>query len=193
MAELSFDPEEHKYFLDGKELISVTRVLALAGLTNLFNRDEAAALRGRYVHQACCLLDEDNLDFETLDPVLVPYIMAYQKFKDDYPHKVIEKELKVFSATYQFAGTLDRIIGIEDRLAILDIKTGTPDLATALQIAGYQICWEEMTAKRISKRFGLHLKNDKNYSLVEYKNKQDKNVFLAALAMCRWRENNRRG
>lgn len=187
-----FDTEEHKYFLDDVEISGVTRTLALAGLSSHFNKDEEAAIRGRYVHDACSLLDDDNLDWGTLDPTLLPYVMAYSQFKDQYPHIIVEKEMLVYSATYKFAGRLDRVIEIEPQhLELYDIGSGGLDASKSLQTAAYQIAYEEMTGRKISGRFGLQLKDNGQPNRIAYKERTDRGVFLGALAGVNWRHNHR--
>lgn len=188
MSKLTFDESEHKYFLGGEEIPGVTRILALAGLSSRFNIDEEAALRGRYVHQACSLLDDEaGLDWETLDDVLVPYVAAYQKFKEQYPHKVIEGEKIVYSDIYRFAGRLDRVIEVNGHLELYDIASGGLDAVKALQTAAYQICFEEITGKKIAKRFGLQLRNNGQPNMIPYNEKTDKGVFLGALGCVNWK------
>jgi len=188
---LTFEPEEHRYFLDDEEIPGVTRILALAGLTNHFNQDEEAALRGQYVHTATVLFDDNELDWLTLDPVLLPFVSAYQKFTEQYPHKIIKKELGVYSATYRFAGRLDRVIEVDNHLELYDIATGGLDPAKALQTAAYDICYEEMMGQKIQERFGLQLKDNGSFSRVSYKERTDRGVFLGALAGVNWRRNHR--
>ena len=189
---LTFEPEGHRYFLDGVEVYGVTKILALAGLTSNFNHDEEAALRGTYTHDATVLLDNDELEWLALDPVLLPYVSAYQKFTEQYQHKIIETELKVFSATYMFAGRLDRVIETNGELELFDIKSGGIDPATALQTAALQLCFEEMTGRKIQRRFGLQLKNNGKFNMVSYKDRLDKTVFLGGLNCVNWRKNHRR-
>lgn len=188
---LTFEPEDHRYFLDGEEVPSVTKILVLAGLTNHFNQDEEAALRGRYVHAATALLDDDNLDWTTLDETLLPYVLAYQKFTQQYQHLIVNKELLVYSTTYRFAGTLDRVIAANGGFELYDIATGGLDASKSLQTAAYQICYEEMASVKITGRFGLQLKDNGKFSVVSYTDRLDRGVFLSGLNCVNWRRNHR--
>ncbi|MBT9138983.1 MAG: hypothetical protein DDT31_01563 [Syntrophomonadaceae bacterium] len=69
---------------------------------------EQARLRGVYVHKAIELYNADNLDENSLDPALVPYLESYKKAE---------------------RLNFDSIV--------IDYKTGSNHPCTALQLAGY--------------------------------------------------------
>lgn len=189
---INFDSKMHEYFVEDKKVNSVTQILEMAGVTNQFNKNEEARLRGTVVHEDTCLIDNSKLDLKHIEEEYLPFINAYLQFKNDYPHKIIEQELIVYSDCYKFIGTLDRVIERNNKLELYDIATGGLDISKSLQTAGYQIAYEEMTGRRITKRFGLQLKSNSCYSMVHYKEKTDKNVFLGILAGVNWRINNNR-
>src|SRR3990167_1926047 len=148
---LTFDPEGHKYSLNGKPVPSVTQILHGAGLMDFSNihpeRLERSRKFGEAVHRACELYDLNNLNVNTLSLPLIPYLETWKKFREDYGMDGIGTiEEKICSERWQYAGTLDRIYPVHCKLTLIDIKsTTTLDPTVALQTAGYKIAWEEMT------------------------------------------------
>ena len=79
----TFDPITHTFRINGVPVPSVTQALKAADIIDdRFYTDEARE-RGIAVHAACHYLDEECLDWETVAPEIVPYVEAYQRFKDE--------------------------------------------------------------------------------------------------------------
>ena len=62
--------------------------------------------------------------------------------------KHLATEYQGYSSTWKFAGTIDRVTKIHkgkfaEKIAIIDIKTGTYLHGVEYQMAGYQIIWNE--------------------------------------------------
>ena len=187
MDGLTFSAENHEYRLQGVRLPSVTQIIADAGLygnTDYFT--EYSRDRGSYVHKAIEYHLAGELDESTLDPVIVPYFEAWQKFVLESNYVSDECEHRTASTVYRYAGTIDHIGHLGGHFCIIDVKTGTPTPATGIQLAGY----ENLLKVKGAKRFALHLKDDGNYKLIEYKDSNDRNVFLAALSLFYWKQNN---
>jgi hypothetical protein len=168
-------------------MISVTGILKAEGFIDTQWFDEYSATRGTYVHKACELSDLGELEEAELDPVLIPYVSAWQKFMKESGFQITEMEIRIVSPEYQFTGKPDRIGILNGCPAIIDLKTGALQPWTALQLAGYEIL-----KRSPHKRFGVQLKDDGNYKLTEFKDRQDRGVFLAALACYQWKHNNGR-
>jgi hypothetical protein len=183
---LVFEPAEHRYFLRGQELISVTQTLKIAGLVEDRFYTEEARQRGVYVHQACQLLDEGDLDWQGLDPVLRPYVEAYQDFLRVARPLWVFIEHRVYDEVRGYAGTLDRaglVFGRTEPL-IIDIKTGSLPPFVGPQTAAYRRCLPESHTWR---RAALHLRSDGSFSLVPLDDRHDESVFLAALTVAQWK------
>ena len=60
----------------------------------------------------------------------------------------------------------------------------------ALQTAGYKIACEEREKIKIHARWVVNLTADGKYKITEYKSATDESVFLCALQIFRWRQNN---
>ena len=166
-------------------MVSVTQLLAAEGFIDTKWFDEYSATRGTFVHRACELSDRGELEEAELDPVLVPYVSAWQKFIRESKFQIIEMETRLESETRQFSGKPDRIGILNGCPAIIDLKSGAIQKWTALQLAGYEILKGSP-----HKRFGVQLTDEATYKLTEFKDRQDRNIFLAALACYYWKRNN---
>jgi len=107
MPNFEFQSNGHKYLIDGNQWLSVTQALPY----NYRGDNTIAMKKGRYVHDMCRLYLLDDLDEESLSPILVPYLDALKKFLHD-----------------------SKGMGIE---GLFDIKSGSPHPCVELQIAAY--------------------------------------------------------
>lgn len=106
MSKFRFDPETHTYYMDGVAVPSVTQVLPY----NFYgNAKEETRLKGEYVHKAVEYYNLGELDEETLDPVLIPYLEAF---------KTAQASIVP---------------------GIWDIKSGSPQPVNALQLSAYKM------------------------------------------------------
>lgn len=179
---LNFDPETHKYTLDGVVLPSVTQVLHGVGLIDFGHIDQLildrAAALGTAVHAACAYDDMTDLDEDALDDNIRPHLDAWRKFRGTMKFDAIEQSL--CHPGYGFAGTPDRV----NSDLIIDIKTGSIVPAwVGLQLAAYSILADLPTAKR----WAVQLKPDGSFKIYEFKKRTDRSVFLAALSVYQWR------
>lgn len=187
MDGLTFNADNHEYKLQGVRLPSVTQIIAGAGLygdTSYFT--EYSRDRGSFIHQVIEWHLSGELDESTIDPVLTPYFEAWKRFERESSYVPDSCETRLASATYRFAGTIDHIGHLNGYFCIIDAKSGAPTPATGIQLAGYEM----LLSARGARRFALHLKDDGNYKLIEYKDRNDRNVFLSALALWNWKQNN---
>jgi len=190
---IEFDEATHTYKLDGVLVKSVTQILEESGLSD-FSRVPPDVLKracefGSAVHSATELDDMDDLDDDSLDPSLFPYLAAWRKFKREFGFQVIDMEQIVYSKKLLFAGTYDRKGILNDKLTVLDIKTGIAIKSTVrntgVQLAGYAIGYDEerKIKEQIKSRVGIWLKDTGEYQLERFKNKRDYFVFRAALTI----------
>jgi len=182
---LEFSEKDHVYLLDGKVIPSCTQILQGVGLIqfNGVSPDvlERAAAFGTAAHRACALDDLGDLDEQSLDPNLKPYLDAWRTFRGDMKFDAIEQPL--WHPVYGFAGCPDRVAGN----SIIEIKTSAVVPAWAqLQTAGYAILADIPTARRIV----VHLKPNGSYSIIEHKDRKNRAVFLSCLTAYQWRIKN---
>jgi hypothetical protein len=186
-----FDPEKHEYWLDDRRMESVTEILGDAGLTDYRFSHEWYMTRGKYIHTASEMIDRNTLDWTTLDPVLVPYCEAYRSFVEDCRPVVAVSEKPLYHATHLFAGTPDRVVKMNGRMVIMDIKTGLPVAANWLQVAAYRELIQANENIHATQGAVLCLQDDGKYRLktCNLKDmKRDYQIFLAALTVVRWKK-----
>lgn len=141
----SFNPEKHAYFLDGKIIPSVTRIVRFLDADVDRSRPwagELAARRGSIVHSACALIDYGEPDvLDLLPPELHGYLTAYCNFLRDNrcEWKYIEAPFWCSYKGTEYAGTLDRYGRMNGVNTLLDIKTGSSSCKArhTAQLTGY--------------------------------------------------------
>jgi hypothetical protein len=183
---------DHEYMCDTVRLPHVTGVLKASGVVDARWYTHYARQRGLAVHVACDLIDEDNLDADSVDPRLVGYLDAYLKFLNEHNPAYQFSEELVYSNLYRYAGTLDRAGVVETYPCplVIDLKTGDPGRAVRLQLSGYAQALREQTGK-MWRRASLWLRPDGTYRWQVYDQdphlyREDLNAYLAALTLLRW-------
>lgn len=184
-AGLVFDEQSHSYTLDGRVLPSVTTVIKDNGLGDDFAAVDAATLeharqRGTAVHAALHYLDEGTLDETTVDPIVAPYVVAWQRFKAERGVLITEMEQRFADAVYGFAGTVDRIAIIDGLITVIDVKTGSVTGAN-FQTAAYAHLAGLTRPARMAVQ--LHPERRIPYSVHPYGDLRDWRIFRAALEL----------
>lgn len=186
---LEFDEATHTYRLDGVRAPSVTQVLdPYSGLEHVDPAVlKAAAEFGNHVHLACHYFNEGTLNRAALDPPLVPYVNAWERFLNETGAVVIASECRVFSRRHGFAGTLDSRVAWGRRNRLIDIKstTGVPR-TVGPQTAGYAEAWHEMTGERMRDRYCIQLRGDGTYRSHKLEDPRDWEIFKACLVVHQW-------
>lgn len=185
----------HRYWLDGRELFGVTRVLELTGLSDFSAPHFTEFVRDRGAHVAAAVHfdNQGDLDLDTLDPQLVPYVEAHRLFLSDYGAIVEFTEQFICDEAYGYAGCLDEIVRREingrARRMLIDIKLGlyeSVELQTAAYARGARDLYDQPV---ILERRALILKPDGDYTLTDpFTSTTDETTFLSALRVCAWRK-----
>lgn len=186
----SYDPESHVYTQDGVQVPSVTAVLKLAGLSDYsdipVNILEMAAARGTALHEATALLDQDNLDLDSVDPAIAGYLLSYQRWREsveDWTILAIEQWEIAGGGGRIYGRTIDRkFIEPGGRRWIVDIKTSSKKANWwRIQLAAY--------ADRTDQgRAVVHcFKDGSPAKFIEYADEKDFEVWEAALTIAHWR------
>lgn len=195
MSDIKFDPATHAYTIDGQPVPSVTQVLKATGFVDTTFFTDEARTRGTYVHRLIELHIMQDLDESTVDPALQGYFDAFKRFQEeadiDTDTWTVEKPLA--SPLYRFAGTPDFVGIINGKCAVIDLKTSvTASPSEQLQTAAYHTLVAENRqegAMPVTHRFSLHVSDDGKYKLIEHKDRQDRQIFQAALACYQWQIN----
>lgn len=142
-----YDDTTHRYYDDFGRVPSVTQVLSLSGIGgyDIYRMMQAtapgklaqAADRGRKVHEATEQLDNGLLDREALDPVLEPYVRAYEDWLEMTGFEPLHIERMVYHERFRYAGRLDRIGRIGQGKWVVDFKSGMLLDGHAHQTAAY--------------------------------------------------------
>ena len=130
---LTFNKEEHKYFLGKRELISVTTLIKSVGLINTSFYKKSGTDRGTRVHKFTELYDKGELDWSTVDEEAMPYVEAWVRFSADRPLRYTGIEEIGYHPLFNYAGMMDRITNDY----VIDIKTGKPERWHSIQLTLY--------------------------------------------------------
>lgn len=194
---LTFDEAAHVYHWNGVRVPSVTQVLGM--MTDLSAIPEGnlnfARDRGHAVHYACELFDQDNLDWDSLDERLVPYVEAWADFRAKTGFVPTGIEERVFHPALRYAGTLDRRGIIDGEPSILDIKAVAAMYpTTGMQTAAYAAAWNaanQSTPDKMTGRYGIQLLKTGKWKLNHYKDATDWPTFVSALTLIGWADRNK--
>ncbi len=184
-----FAEEDHSYWLGELRMESVTETLVDAGMIDRRFFTEESRTRGKYVHTAAEMIDRGTLDWDALDDTLRPRCEAYAKFCRDANPEILLTETPMHHPVYFYAGTPDRIVKINGTRMLIDLKTGVPVPATALQLAAYKELIRANGTGFCSKCSALYLRDDGSYKLHEYPDHaRNLQIFLSALTVARWKK-----
>jgi hypothetical protein len=187
---VEFDAHAHVYRFRGVRYPSVTQIIAdscLYGDTSYYT--DYSRERGTYVHRVIQWHLSGELDEATIDPVILPYFKGWLRFQKEAAFVSDECEKVLISDSHRFAGTVDHIGHLNGHFCLIDVKTGSPQPAHAIQTAAYGILLKHPGIKR----FSLYLTAEGKYKLVEDKDRDDGKIFLSCLAVYYWKQNNLRG
>lgn len=199
MTGLTFDPQLHRYTLDGAPLWrSVSGVLKAAGLVDFSGIPplvlERARVRGTTVHRALHFYNEHDLDlaaFEKDFPDCAPHVHGWIAFCAQRDFVPMLCEHRLASRRYEIGGTLDCLGTLDGQAVLLDFATGDPsDAAKDLQTAAYDLLAHEWAyddpALRaffarypFVRRYAVRLKPDATFSLEGYRDPSDARQFIA--------------
>ncbi len=174
----------HSYQLDGQPILGVSKIISLAGLSDMTWCNEEALKRGSFVHSALEYHDEGSLDEADLDPKLLGYVQAWKKFKLEAKATVTAVEKKVFHSLYRYAGTLDRLVVIDGAHYVIDIKSGPPDSWHPIQTALYAMALESEQGGAVRPfRAAVYVTSEGKYSFYVHGDREDFNVAKAAITI----------
>lgn len=106
-SDVTFDADRHVYTYQGRALPSVTGILKQEGFINTAFYDDWSREKGSYVHQAIEYELTGELDEESLDDEIRPYLSAFRKFMSESGFIVQQSEIPQISTTYFYAGKPD--------------------------------------------------------------------------------------
>jgi hypothetical protein len=108
--DIQFEPEGHVYTAPGgSHPPSITEILKAEGFIDTSFYNEWARGKGSMVHLACRYDLAGELDEDTLDDEIRPYLSAFRKFMSESGFKVERSEVPGINTTYGYAGTPDLV------------------------------------------------------------------------------------
>jgi hypothetical protein len=107
--EVDFDKEQHIYQSNGIVIPSVTQILLAEGFIDDTWFDSWSRDKGSMVHLACHYDISGELDEESLDDEIRPYLAGFRKFMKESGFKVERSEVPAINKTYSYAGTPDLV------------------------------------------------------------------------------------
>lgn len=194
-SDLTFEPVAHEYRLpNGHVVPGVTSILRAVGVSTDFDALRASSGRiaaaidlkreiGHALHADAHAFDDDDLDWDTVDPRVHPYLTAWADFRENTGLTPTTRERLVYHPAYGYAGTLDGIFLLPNgRRVLVDIKTGDPDdSGCAYQTAAYVAAYTVEHDEPIHERWGVQLTPDREipYRISPYTDWTDFATFQA--------------
>jgi hypothetical protein len=154
----TFDPIAHAYTIDRRPVPSVTEIIG--AFVPQWQASDWHLERGTAVH-ACAALVARKRRFQH-DPAITGQVNACRLFFADFAPVVLHVELPVFSALYQYAGTLDLVIEHDGKPCLVDWKS-TLTKAVQWQLGGYAVALKESVGLTVKHGFGVELRDDGKY------------------------------
>lgn len=102
-----FEPGTHIYTYKGQHWDSITQILHAEGFIDTMFYDDWSRDRGSFVHLAIKYDLAGELNEESLDPEIIPYLKAFRKFMAESGFKVERSEIPGVNTTHRYSGTPD--------------------------------------------------------------------------------------
>lgn len=185
---LTLEEATHTYRLRGEVVPSVTQILRpLSNFDGIpLHVLEAKADLGRRVHYACQLDDENDLDEDSVEAEVEPYLEAWRLFLRESGAVVQLNEQQVAEPTYRFAGTLDNVVALQGHRWVVDKKTCfSVPAAAGPQTAAYL---RALGDPAVTHRAAVRLRPDGTYRFDPFSGADDWSVFLSCLTLHRFKE-----
>lgn len=159
-----YEPETHKYYVDGQEKPSVTDIASPISSQRLNALQQSLLERARQRGSRCHELFEEyllmgELDIDTIESEYIPYVQQFVLWAKAYRPQVLFTEKIMFD--YEFCGTCDLIAKIDNKTIIVDYKvTSVADKKSlSVQLEGYyRLC--QKYGITIDDTYYLHIKKD---------------------------------
>lgn len=196
--EIQFDSASHTYAVAGQRVPNVSLVTdalqSYAGVPAAVLK--AKAELGQAVHYATELDDANDLDDDSLPEATRGYVDAWRAFRRDTGWVTHASEVRIYSAHYRYAGTLDcvghfdRMKGVSPRRLCVVDKKCTYRLMPAVraQVAAYAQAYRETFGRAVDRVYAVRLNADGTFELAEFNDPTDLSTFLSALAVLAWKE-----
>ena len=187
----TFDNSEHRYFIGGSPIPSVTQVLRATGILPDYRMVKREVLEqkrqlGTALHECLHFLQEGDLDESTIDEEVRPRLDAYQQFVADHDFKPLECELRMWVTLngMVYGGCPDVTGMIKAEPWVIDFKStsGSPLPGWAIQLEAYSAGLKPPLVPPFKwKRMSLQLLEDGKYAKKVWDDPLDRQEWLSAL------------
>lgn len=193
-----FDEETHTYYYGNIRLPGVTKILnewvttEIKGIFYYVHTQTGTAIdaetfeyageRGRAIHDGAKLILERNIDWDTVDPLIISQLRQFEAWKKKHltsPEPVI-CEIPMMSERYQYAGTSDILTPINETMSVIEIKTGAY-AQVAAQLAAYEQLYREYSGYKHKINLYVLDLSGKKYNFRQVKDAQAWPFFLNCL------------
>ncbi len=178
---LDFDDAAHAYRINGLPAPSVTQVIrdVLPG----WAADDWYLQRGRALHHGCRLLDEGRLDWSSVSTEIISRVLAWQRFRAEFPADLVQCETPMGHPLYRYAGTPDRLL-MNGVPIVADLKSSVSP-QVRVQLGGYSLLFRAH-GRAPQKGVAVELRDDGSYRTLwmdKHELAQAERVFLACLSV----------
>lgn len=165
----------------------ITKILA----PRSWEVDEYYLRKGRLIHLITEWEDSQELDEDSVDPNLMPYLIAYREFKAITGWQPWRREVSFYHEKYEYCGRADAYGSFDTHRWnwVIDIKSGSPHPSDLLQAPAYLFGLKSIGVP-VEKCADLYLRKNGTYRFQEIYNPTKKfQEFLGGLR--KWREENK--
>jgi len=190
---LEFEPTTHTYRWNGSIVPGTTSIIGqwlrvgdmyvniFTGATVNARMFEDAGLWGTSVHTLIDYYLDGDLDTTNLTASQHYTLANFKNWLEEMDVEVLSHEQRLYSKKYKYAGTYDIKAKIDDRLWVIDIKTGDYSLAGPQLAAYVQLDKENDKSRVLRHRAVLYLPKVANYKFIEMADRADWSFFLSRL------------
>jgi len=160
---LHFDEGKHRYTIDGAPVPGATSILRDV-LGNQFESVDPVYLDwGSAAHGLYDLLAQGK-DMSKVRGRLSGNVEGWQAFMETTGTEIIESEIRVGSAKHKYAGTLDLLARINDKLTVVDFKGSRSD-RDKLQMAAYKVALQETRGIEVDQMVSVEINADGSWTM----------------------------
>lgn len=167
----TFTDDDHRYTDEaGNVYPSVTQVIGDYWPIDRRFYQESGTRRGSDVHAITAMMDNSGLTAETAavgEPALLPYLRAWEAYRTEYVGEIEWIEQSFIVEELGYAGTIDRVFRIGDRVRVIDIKTGAPEQWHELQQGAYALA-AVLSGMNVSEIASVHLSQNGKYKVIPH-------------------------
>lgn len=187
MSELQFDAPTHTYIFGAKTLPSVSEICRFAypdAYADIPAKDKAFYFsRGSGVHKLTEDVENGVDDQFTYDPEVEKYRASHARFIRETGFRALPGgiEMRVKNLELGYAGTVDRIGTIQNRVVLIDLKTSSvKDKPASLQTALYLLAIPGYKFSEVA-RHGVAIQADGKYKMsVRYPDSDEQDAIFYA-------------